>query len=180
MRCSRGGFSEDNTVASRCGGDRIKSEHTGIPTNPMANEAVVCEHEKDNKSAVATHWLWDKVLSLASHWELATIFLYELRSFLYRMGEMRRLGLYRSGLAINPPSQLALGDSPQFDRCSLARRWDTQRFSDLQMQGAESMADAHIFLRGWDRGAEWGLAEHSLDSCSQTPQSQLNPLAPLH
>ena len=144
----------------------------------MANEAVVCEHEKDNKSAVATHWLWDKVLSLASHWELATIFLYELRSFLYRICEMRRFGLYRSGLEITPPSQLALRGSPQFDRCSRARRWDTQRFSDLQMKNAESLADDYIFLQGWDRGAEWGLAEHSQDSCSQTPQSQLNPLAP--
>lgn len=140
------------------------SQLSGVQANHADTKAV---------PRTTTHGLRDRFLQLLVRWPLAFGFLYELRSFRYRMAEVRRLRLYALNRREPSVPQWDRTDIPeeQSGRAILMRMWDTQRITEERKWVA--LTDVRMFLLGWDKGAEWGLSElHSRDSCSKAEASK--------
>jgi hypothetical protein len=150
---------------------------------PDKNLTAVSQSSRVPADHAGTKWvpkttspgLRDTLLQWLARWPLMFGFLYELRSFRYRMGEVRRLRLY----ALDHPEpnlpQWTRTDIPeeQCGRAILTSIWDMQRAAEGQRWVA--LTDERIFLLGWDKGGVWRLSEiHSQDFCSKAEASKLD------
>lgn len=101
--------------------------------------------------------LWNRFLGWTARWPLLSGFRCELRSFLGRMAEVRKLRLYALETDRGLGGQWSQIESPMGDRLILNRIADTQRI--MAERPWVSISDVKMFLCGWDKGAEWGLSE---------------------
>lgn len=100
-------------------------------------------------------------------------FLLELRNLFYRIGQLRKTNLYRTGLDIGPAFETTQGESVR--ECTRTHACTRDMQNLYAMRPWVTILDVELFLAGWKQGSAWECSHADTEKHDRSTVSSAGP-----